>query len=173
MPTAQGSRRRSAQNAPGCSWAAPREHRPADLRTIGRLGRWTATRFKLVAIAWAVIAIGLGVFAPKVEHALSGAVTAVQTVACVAGAVAGARLAGRIPQRALGRGFALLVVAVAGYLLISVAFLGRPSSIGVGSAAARVARRSHARPGVSTAITLQRSLVRAAWAGRAKATHHG
>jgi putative drug exporter of the RND superfamily len=40
---------------------------------IGRLGRWTATHFKLVAIAWAVIAIGLGAFAPKVEHALSGA----------------------------------------------------------------------------------------------------
>ncbi len=40
---------------------------------IGRLGRWTATHFKLVAVAWAVLAIGLGVFAPKVEHALSGA----------------------------------------------------------------------------------------------------
>src|SRR5918998_2797260 len=40
---------------------------------IGRLGRWTATHFKLVAIAWALIAVGLGLFAPKVEHALSGA----------------------------------------------------------------------------------------------------
>ncbi len=40
---------------------------------VGRLGRWTATHFKLVALAWALIAIGLGVFAPKVEHALSGA----------------------------------------------------------------------------------------------------
>jgi RND superfamily putative drug exporter len=40
---------------------------------VGRLGRWTATHFKLVAIAWAVLALGLGVFAPKVEHALSGA----------------------------------------------------------------------------------------------------
>ncbi|MDP1847582.1 MAG: MMPL family transporter [Solirubrobacteraceae bacterium] len=40
---------------------------------IGRLGRWTATHFKLVAIAWAVVAIGLGVLAPRVEHALSGA----------------------------------------------------------------------------------------------------
>ena len=40
---------------------------------VGRLGRWTATHFRLVAIAWAVLAIGLGVFAPKVEHALSGA----------------------------------------------------------------------------------------------------
>ena len=40
---------------------------------VGRLGRWTATHFRIVAIAWAVIAIGLGVFAPKVEHGLSGA----------------------------------------------------------------------------------------------------
>jgi RND superfamily putative drug exporter len=40
---------------------------------IGRLGRWTATRLKLVAIAWAVLAFGLGAFAPKVEQALSGA----------------------------------------------------------------------------------------------------
>ena len=40
---------------------------------VGRLGRWTATHFKAVAVVWAVVAIGLGVFAPKVEHALSGA----------------------------------------------------------------------------------------------------
>jgi putative drug exporter of the RND superfamily len=40
---------------------------------IGRLGRWTATHFSTVALAWALVAIGLGVFAPKVEHALSGA----------------------------------------------------------------------------------------------------
>ena len=46
---------------------------PPSLGPIGRLGRWTATHFRLVVIAWAVIAIGLGVFAPKVEHALSGA----------------------------------------------------------------------------------------------------
>ena len=53
-------------------------------------------------------------------------VTAALTLACVAGAVAGAALASRIPQRALGRGFALMVVAVAGYLLVSVAFLSGP-----------------------------------------------
>jgi RND superfamily putative drug exporter len=40
---------------------------------IGRLGGWTATNFRTVAIAWAVVAVGLGFFAPKVEHALSGA----------------------------------------------------------------------------------------------------
>lgn len=40
---------------------------------IGRLGRWTATNFRTVAIAWAIVAVALGFFAPKVEHALSGA----------------------------------------------------------------------------------------------------
>src|SRR4051794_21407358 len=40
---------------------------------IGRLGRWTAGHFRLVAVAWIVVAVTLGVFAPRVEHALSGA----------------------------------------------------------------------------------------------------
>jgi uncharacterized membrane protein YfcA len=64
-------------------------------------------------------------------HLLAGrgidiGVTAALTGACVAGALAGVRFAERVPQRQLGRGFAGLVVAVAGYLLISVAFLGGP-----------------------------------------------
>ncbi len=40
---------------------------------IGRLGRYTATHFRIVLAAWVLVAVGLGVFAPKVEHALSGA----------------------------------------------------------------------------------------------------
>ena len=44
-----------------------------DVGPIGRLGRWTATHFRAVAVAWLVIALGLGVLAPRVEHALSGA----------------------------------------------------------------------------------------------------
>ena len=40
---------------------------------VGRLGRWTATRFRTVAIAWAVLVVILGVLAPRVETALSGA----------------------------------------------------------------------------------------------------
>src|SRR5437763_10956114 len=40
---------------------------------IGRLGRWTATHFGAVVAAWVLIAVGLGVFAPRVENALSGA----------------------------------------------------------------------------------------------------
>ena len=57
-------------------------------------------------------------------------VTAAMTIACVVGAVGGAALAARIPQRTLGRGFAVLIVAVAVYLLISVAFLGGPPNSG-------------------------------------------
>jgi len=40
---------------------------------IGRLGRWAAEHARVVFVAWAVLAVGLGIFAPKVEHALSGA----------------------------------------------------------------------------------------------------
>ncbi|HMW44587.1 MAG TPA: MMPL family transporter, partial [Solirubrobacterales bacterium] len=40
---------------------------------LGRLGRWTTGNFRVVAAVWLVIAIGLGFFAPKAEHALSGA----------------------------------------------------------------------------------------------------
>ena len=40
---------------------------------IGRLGRYTATHFRVVLIGWAVVAVVLGFFAPKVETALSGA----------------------------------------------------------------------------------------------------
>ena len=40
---------------------------------IGRLGCWTAGHFRIVAAAWVVVAVGLGVLAPRVENALSGA----------------------------------------------------------------------------------------------------
>ena len=40
---------------------------------IGRLGRWTATHFRTVLLAWVLIAVVLGFFAPRVETALSGA----------------------------------------------------------------------------------------------------
>ncbi len=84
----------------------------------------TAVGTSLVIITAASL-LGLG------AHLLAGRsvdvdVTAVLTIACAAGAFAGAALASRIPQRALGRGFALLVGAVATYLLVSVAFLDGP-----------------------------------------------
>jgi RND superfamily putative drug exporter len=44
------------------------EHPP-----LARLGRWAHERRKFVIIAWVILAVGLGVFAPRLEHALSGA----------------------------------------------------------------------------------------------------
>ena len=44
-----------------------------DLGPIGRLGHWTATHFRAVAIGWVLIAVGFGFLAPRVENALSGA----------------------------------------------------------------------------------------------------
>jgi RND superfamily putative drug exporter len=43
------------------------------LGPIGRLGRLAAERRRLVFVVWAFIAVGLGVLAPRVETALSGA----------------------------------------------------------------------------------------------------
>jgi putative drug exporter of the RND superfamily len=40
---------------------------------IGRLGRYAATHFRVVVIAWLLVAVVLGFFAPRVETALSGA----------------------------------------------------------------------------------------------------
>ena len=78
-----------------------------------------------LAIITATSVLGL------VTHLLAGrtvdaGVTVAMSLACVAGALTGAAVSGRIPQRTLGHGFALLVVGVAAYLLVSVAFLGGP-----------------------------------------------
>jgi RND superfamily putative drug exporter len=43
------------------------------LGPVGRLGRYAATHVRVVAVAWAVVAVGLGFLAPRVETALSGA----------------------------------------------------------------------------------------------------
>jgi RND superfamily putative drug exporter len=51
----------------------PEPNAPGRVGPIGRLGRWAAQNARLVFAAWAVLAVGLGIFAPKVEHALSGA----------------------------------------------------------------------------------------------------
>jgi uncharacterized membrane protein YfcA len=53
-------------------------------------------------------------------------VTIAMALACMAGATAGAAVAGRLPQRTLARGFAAFVLLLAVYLLGSVAFLGGP-----------------------------------------------
>lgn len=79
-----------------------------------------------LAIITATSLIGLAV------HLLAGrsldiGVTTAMTGACVAGALAGAGLASHVPQRTLGRAFALLVCCVAAYLLVSTALLGPPT----------------------------------------------
>ena len=78
-----------------------------------------------LAIISATSLIGLAV------HLLAGRsldleITTAMTAACVAGALAGTLLTARVPQRTLGRAFAVLVCAVAAYLLVSAAFLGGP-----------------------------------------------
>ena len=56
---------------------APRPAKPAPVQPVvgplGRLGRWTADHVRFVAVAWAIVAVGFGFFAPQVETALSGA----------------------------------------------------------------------------------------------------
>src|SRR4051794_36266078 len=51
---------------------APRRQARATDGRLGRLGRWAATHGRAVAVAWIVIVVGLGVLAPRAEHALSG-----------------------------------------------------------------------------------------------------
>ena len=40
---------------------------------LGRLGLWTAAHFRVLLVVWAIVAVGLGSFAPRVEGALAGA----------------------------------------------------------------------------------------------------
>src|SRR6516165_86398 len=60
---------------PGPAPKAPAEDYPhaVNVGPIGRIGRYTATHFRVVLVGWLVVALGLGFFAPKVETALSGA----------------------------------------------------------------------------------------------------
>lgn len=40
---------------------------------LARLGRWAHNNRRKVVVAWLILAVGLGIFAPRLEHALSGA----------------------------------------------------------------------------------------------------
>lgn len=62
MSTTSTTRRPSAPS-PGAPHAGP----------LGRLGVWVSRHARSVGLAWAVVVVGLGVFAPQVEHSLSGA----------------------------------------------------------------------------------------------------
>src|SRR5664279_3639621 len=60
-------------DAPAPAMAAPAVEHPEAVGPLGRLGRWTVDHIRVVALAWVVVAVALGAFAPKVETALSGA----------------------------------------------------------------------------------------------------
>jgi uncharacterized membrane protein YfcA len=60
------------------------------------------------------------------DHELDLAVATSMALACAAGALGGAQLASRVPQRQLGHAFALLLVAVGAYVLVATALLGGP-----------------------------------------------
>jgi len=82
-----------------------------------------------LAIITTTALLGLGV------HVLAGrtidvGLSATMAAACAVGALAGARAASEVPQRVLGRGFAVLVGCVAVYLVASVALLGGPPGAG-------------------------------------------
>ncbi|OHV41355.1 MULTISPECIES: MMPL family transporter [Pseudofrankia] len=47
--------------------------RPAGPGPLGRLGTWAARHRRVTVIAWLVVVVALGVFAPRVEKTLSGA----------------------------------------------------------------------------------------------------
>jgi uncharacterized membrane protein YfcA len=84
----------------------------------------TAVGTSLVIIT-ASSAIGL------IVHLIAGrtfdtGITLTMAAACVVGAGAGVALSAKVPERVLGRAFALLVTGVAAYLIVSVAFLGGP-----------------------------------------------
>lgn len=78
-----------------------------------------------LAIVTSVAVIGFGAHLAA-GRSVDVPVVLTTTGACIVGALGGAAIAGRLPQRALGRGFAVFVAVVAAYLLASVAFLGGP-----------------------------------------------
>ena len=78
-----------------------------------------------LAIITATSMLGLAVHL-LADRSIELDVTGAMTAGCIIGAVAGGAIATRLPQRLIGRGFAMLVTSVAAYLLISAAFLGGP-----------------------------------------------
>ncbi|MGZ6643137.1 MAG: sulfite exporter TauE/SafE family protein [Solirubrobacteraceae bacterium] len=74
------------------------------------------TGTSLIGLAVHVVA-GRGIDVP---------LTVAMAAACGAGAYAGCHVSARLPQRALGQGFAVMVAVVAAYLLVSAALLGGP-----------------------------------------------
>jgi uncharacterized membrane protein YfcA len=89
-----------------------------------------AMRFPLRrAIGTSLVIVGFVSLAALAAHLWHGAgfdagVAAVMAGGCAAGAVAGTRLAERLPQRTVGRSFALLLIAVAAFMLAAAVLVG-------------------------------------------------
>jgi uncharacterized membrane protein YfcA len=91
---------------------------------------WLGVAFRL-AVGTSLVVITITAAAALASHLVAGAhldlpVTATLATATAAGALAGTALARRVPQGALRRGFALLVLAVALFLLVDTLLLGGP-----------------------------------------------
>ena len=83
------------------------------------------------AVATSLVIITLTGLAALASHLVAGArpdlpVTAALAAATAVGALCGTLVGRRLPQAALGRGFALVVTAVAAFLLIDTLLLGGP-----------------------------------------------
>ena len=93
---------------------------------------WFDTSFRR-AVATSLVIITLTGLAALISHAAAGATLDVPVTAALAGsttvgALLGTTLGQHVPQRALGRAFALVVMAVAVFLLVDVTVLGGPPS---------------------------------------------
>jgi uncharacterized membrane protein YfcA len=83
------------------------------------------------AVATSLVIIAITGAAALASHLAAGAsldvgLTATLAAATGAGAVLGTRIGNRLPQRILGRGFAIVVAAVACFLLVDTLALGGP-----------------------------------------------
>jgi uncharacterized protein len=153
LVAAHATWRRAGDEEPGGTWepgaACPPLRLPRDLVAGAGVGFLTgffgvgggflivptlaiALAFTMrTAVGTSLTIITATALAGLLVHLLAGrgldvGVTAAMAAGCLAGAVAGSALTSRVPQRLLGQAFAVLVVAVAGYLLISAAVLGGP-----------------------------------------------
>jgi len=92
---------------------------------------WLGLSFRR-AVATSLVIITLTGLAALTSHVLVGSgiddvgLTAALAGATAVGALIGSALSARMPQAALGRGFALMVACVAALLLVDVVFLGGP-----------------------------------------------
>ncbi len=91
---------------------------------------WFGVTFRR-AVATSLVIITLTGAAALASHLAAGAtpdlpITAALAGSTAVGALCGTLVAGRLPQAALGRGFALIVAAVAVFLLLDTVALGGP-----------------------------------------------